>query len=53
MGESRTMAAPYPPIEPYDHGMLDTGDGMVPRPRVAAAKPIRCRALAASSAGLG
>jgi pimeloyl-ACP methyl ester carboxylesterase len=21
------MAAPYPPIEPYDHGMLDTGDG--------------------------
>jgi proline iminopeptidase len=21
------MSAPYPPIEPYDHGMLDTGDG--------------------------
>ncbi|MDQ1012854.1 proline iminopeptidase [Streptomyces sp. V4I23] len=21
------MAAPYPPIEPYDRGMLDTGDG--------------------------
>ncbi len=21
------MAAPYPPIEPYDHGLLDTGDG--------------------------
>ena len=21
------MVAPYPPIEPYDHGMLDTGDG--------------------------
>ncbi len=21
------MAAPYPPIEPYDQGMLDTGDG--------------------------
>lgn len=21
------MAAPYPPIEPYEHGMLDTGDG--------------------------
>jgi proline iminopeptidase len=21
------MAAPYPPVEPYDHGMLDTGDG--------------------------
>jgi proline iminopeptidase len=21
------MAAPYPPIEPYDHGMLDVGDG--------------------------
>ncbi|MCM2423721.1 prolyl aminopeptidase [Streptomyces sp. RKAG293] len=21
------MAAPYPPIEPYDHGMLSTGDG--------------------------
>ncbi|GAA3509680.1 proline iminopeptidase [Streptosporangium album] len=21
------MATPYPPIEPYDHGMLDTGDG--------------------------
>ena len=21
------MTAPYPPIEPYDHGMLDTGDG--------------------------
>ncbi|MFD7490977.1 prolyl aminopeptidase [Streptomyces sp. NPDC059832] len=21
------MAAPYPPIDPYDHGMLDTGDG--------------------------
>lgn len=21
------MAAPYPPIEPYDHGMLRTGDG--------------------------
>ncbi|MCZ4096750.1 prolyl aminopeptidase [Streptomyces sp. H39-C1] len=21
------MAAPYPPIEPYDHGMLPTGDG--------------------------
>jgi proline iminopeptidase len=21
------MASPYPPIEPYDHGMLDAGDG--------------------------
>ncbi|MFB9907215.1 prolyl aminopeptidase [Allokutzneria oryzae] len=21
------MGAPYPPIEPYDHGMLDVGDG--------------------------
>lgn len=21
------MSAPYPPIEPYDHGMLDVGDG--------------------------
>jgi proline iminopeptidase len=21
------MVEPYPPIEPYDHGMLDTGDG--------------------------
>lgn len=21
------MAAPFPPIEPYDHGLLDTGDG--------------------------
>ncbi|GIH74308.1 prolyl aminopeptidase [Planobispora longispora] len=21
------MASPHPPIEPYDHGMLDTGDG--------------------------
>ncbi|MEU9565199.1 prolyl aminopeptidase [Streptomyces sp. NPDC048161] len=21
------MTAPYPPIDPYDHGMLDTGDG--------------------------
>lgn len=21
------MGAPYPPIEPYEHGMLDTGDG--------------------------
>ena len=21
------MPAPYPPIEPYDHGLLDTGDG--------------------------
>lgn len=21
------MAAPHPPIEPYEHGMLDTGDG--------------------------
>ncbi|WP_371494367.1 prolyl aminopeptidase [Kitasatospora sp. NBC_00374] len=21
------MTGPYPPIEPYDHGMLDTGDG--------------------------
>jgi proline iminopeptidase len=21
------MTAPFPPIEPYDHGMLDTGDG--------------------------
>jgi hypothetical protein len=20
------MAEPYPPIEPYDHGMLDVGD---------------------------
>jgi proline iminopeptidase len=21
------MTGPYPPIEPYDHGMLDVGDG--------------------------
>jgi proline iminopeptidase len=25
--EERDMAEPFPPIEPYDHGMLDVGDG--------------------------